>query len=161
MEKLDNRITTDKLIYDAPICNNCPARIYQKKDSVIKYGKGNLLPNVIFVLPVKATYNNHVENYLNEVVKDLVDINYEYITYHPKCNANSPVEEYGGYCKQYLLYEIKRLKPKKIIFFGVDIPEEVIKLSNTIQVYKLNDLLSIYYGKEKLDKFKNDLKQIL
>lgn len=161
MAKMDNRIETNKLIHDAPICKHCPARIYQKDNDKIKYGKGSLFPNVIFVLPSEAINNRHVENYLIEVTKEFVDINFEYVTYHPKCTASSPVEGYGAYCKQYLIYEIKKFNPKKIIFFGVDIPEEIIKLSNTIKIYKLHNLLSIYYGRVRLNDFINVLKDIL
>lgn len=161
--KIDNRINTNKKITEAPICNNCPARIYQPNDAILKYGKGNLLPNYVFVLPPDAITNKWYEKYFKMITDDLIDINVEYITYHPKCIASSPVEEYGAFCTQYLMHEIRKLKPKKVIFFGVSIPTDVLSLSYTygIEIYRLNNLLSIYYGEEKVSEFINKLKQIL
>ena len=157
----NSRINSHIDIKKAPICNNCPAKIYQKENDCVKYGKGNLFPNYIFVLPSEAISNKFTEKYLKYVIEDLVDINVEYITYHPKCIASSPVEGYADYCKQYLFYEIRRLKPKKIIFFGVNIPEELYNKQQPFEIYKLNNLLSIYYGKTKINEFKEKLKQIL
>ena len=162
MGKTD-RITTNKLIKSAILCKDCPAKIYQKENAKIKYGKGNLSADYIFVLPINASYIEECEKYLKEVTKDKLDIDLEYITYHPKCAANSPVEGgYDKYCVHYLVHEIRKINPKAVIFCGVDIPNEIYTLSyNKFKVYKINNLLSIYYDPDKKEEFIEKLKQIL
>ena len=161
-KKQDNRIETKLLIQKAPLCKICPARIYQNENTKLKYGEGNILPTYVFVLPVEAINNKYYEKYLKMVTENLIDINTEYVTYHPKCTAGSPVEGYAKYCRHYLLHELMQLKPKKVFFFGVDIPDEIEQLNNIqFQVYKMHNLLSIYYGKEKLNSFINKLKELL
>ena len=55
-----------------------------------------------------------------------------------------------------------KLKPKKVFFFGVDIPDEIEQFNDIrFQTYKMNNLLSIYYGKEKLTNFIIKMKQLL
>ena len=116
MGKTD-RITTNKLIKSAILCKDCPAKIYQKENAKIKYGKGNLSADYIFVLPINASYIEECEKYLKEVTKDKLDIDLEYITYHPKCAANSPVEGgYDKYCVHYLLHEIRKINPKAVAY---------------------------------------------
>ena len=156
----DHRIKSNKLIKEAPLCNNCPARIYNNDNNAIMFGKGNLAPNVIFVLPENAISSKLYQEYLNIVLKGIIDINYEYITYHPKCKVNSPVEGYANYCRHYLLHEIRQCKPKIIVFFGVDIPEELYNILS-IKLFKFKDILSIHYNNSLLEDFRNKLKLAL
>ena len=161
-KKKDNRIETNLLIENAPLCRVCPAKIYQKEDAKLKYGKGNILPTYVFVLPVEAINNGHCEEYLRMITDNLVDLTTEYITYHPKCTVSSPVEGYAHYCRHYLLHELMRIKPKKVFFFGVDIPDEIEQFNGIrFQTYKMNNLLSIYYGRERLTDFITKMKQLL
>lgn len=160
--KKDNRIKTNILINEAPLCKVCPAKIYQKDDDHLKYGKGNIFPTYVFVLPPEAIKNGHCEEYLRMITNNIIDLNTEYITYHPKCTVGSPVEGYANYCRHYLLHELMKLKPKKVFFFGVDIPDEIQQFDGiNFKVYKMNNLLSIYYGKEKLTDFIIKMKQLL
>ena len=53
-KKKDNRIETNLLIKNAPLCRVCPAKIYQKDGDHLKYGKGNIYPTYVFVLPPEA-----------------------------------------------------------------------------------------------------------
>lgn len=153
-----DRIKSNMLIKDAPLCNNCPARIYQKAEAFMLYGKGNLLADVVFVLPIEAYKVKQIDRYMEIVCEGIIDFDTEYITYHPKCSASSPVEGYSGYCLHYLLYELNRIKPKKIIFCGVPIPEQ---LEGNDRVFKINSPLSIYFGSDKLDTIREQLKKIL
>ena len=161
-KKQDNRIETNVLINKAPLCRICPAKIYQKEDAKLKYGKGNILPTYVFVLPPEAINNSHCEEYLRMITENIVDLNTEYITYHPKCAVSSPVEGYGNFCRHYLLHELMKVKPKKVFFFGIDIPDEILQFAGIkFDVYKMNNLLSIYYGKERLTDFITKMKQLL
>lgn len=159
---MENRITTNLKISQAPLCRNCPARIYQKEDNKLKYGQGVLMPDVMFVFPTSILWSKDIHTYLAVICNGIIDLNSQYITCHPKCIAGSPVEEYSAFCEHYLLHEITKVQPNKIIFFGVDIPERVLNsFSNIIKMYKLNDLYSIRHGSKTIDYFKKELKKIL
>jgi hypothetical protein len=160
---MDNkRITTSLKIKDAPFCRNCPARLYTKENDVIKYGKGMYFAEVMFVLPTNAIWSKDIENYLNLICEEIIDINSQYITYHPKCPAGSPVNDYDDYCKPYLLYEIQKIQPKIVIFFGVDIPSDIYNTPNIpFKLYKFNDLYSIKYGSKTIQYFRELLKRSL
>lgn len=158
MEEMD-RIETNKQIKDFVICQNCPAKIFQKDNDKIKYGHGNILADYIFVLPIEAYKNKYAKIYLDSICWNIISFDNIYITYHPKCKANSPVEGYGDFCKYHLFNEITKIKPKKIIFFGVNIPEELN--TTQIQKFKLNNVLSIYFDNNKLFEIRNKLIEIL
>lgn len=158
MEEMD-RIETNKNINDFIVCQNCPAKIFQKDTDKIKYGQGNLLADYIFILPIEAYKNKHANFYLETICWNLISFDNIYITYHPKCKASSPVEGYADTCKYHLFNEITKIKPKKLIFFGVDIPEEINAIQ--IQKFKLNNVLSIYYDYNKLFEIRNKLIEIL
>ena len=156
--KKELRFDTKQYFNDCSYCKNCPAKIYQKENGTILYGKGNLFADIMFVLPIECYGNEDVIAHLNTICWNIVNKDSEYITYHPKCKANSPVEGYEDICKYHLFHEISKIEPKKIVFFGVDIPDELKCFSN---IYKLNNLLSIYYDFNKILKFRNELKEII
>lgn len=159
---MENRITTNLFIKNAPLCRNCPARIYQKDDSKLKYGQGMLMPDIMFIFPTSILWSEDINNYLEMICKDIIDLNAQYITCHPKCTAGSPVEEYASYCEFYLIHEITKVNPNKIIFFGVDVPEKVItNLAHIYRIYKFNDLYTIKHGSRTVQYFRDQLKQIL
>ena len=159
---MENRIVTNLNISSAPLCKNCPARMYQKEYAKIKYGQGILMPDVMFIFPTSIFWSDDIKNFLDIICKDIINLDNQYITCHPKCTAGSPVEEYSAFCEHYLLHEITKVQPNKIIFFGVDIPERVMNtFSNIIKMYKLNDLYCIKYGSRTIDYFKKELKKIL
>ena len=53
-----------------------------------------------------------------------------------------------------LLNILVKINPKAVIFCGVDIPNEIYTLSyNKFKIYKINNLLSIYYDPDKREEF--------
>ena len=159
--KRNNRIKTNLHIYNAPICKSCPARIYQKETDVITYGQGSIYPDIMIVLPKSALWNDKIHRYLDMVCENLINLDEQYITYHPKCNAGDLIEDYDEKCNLYLLHEINKRNPKKIIFFGANIPKQLFNFHNNIKIYKFKDLFSIHFGKDTVSQFKEQLKKIL
>lgn len=154
----NKRIKCSLNLTDISICNNCEAKIYQDEDKHLEYGFGSLLPKVMIVLPPRAYNNSIYENYLNEIFKNILDLDLEYITYHPKCKCEIDFKEYSDKCSEILLYEINKLQPNIIIFFGVKIPEQ---LYNTdFRFYYFKDIYSIKFD-DKLDYFRKHLRKIL
>lgn len=158
---MDNRIITKLLIKEAPICKECPAKLYQKEDSVIKYGKGMYIPNIMFIFPPYIFHNKEINEYLKLICEDIINLDEQYITSHPKCISGLAQEVSINYCRHYLLHEITKINPNKIIFFGVDIPEELYKVIPCIKLYKFNSLYTIKYGSKTIQYFKEQLKQII
>ena len=118
--------------------------------------------NLTFHFPTKEHLLAVLVEMLCEFQWDIIDLNAQYITCHPKCTAGSPVEEYASYCESYLIHEIIKINPNKIIFFGVDIPEKVIRdLAHIYKIYKFNDLYTIKHGSRTVQQFRNKLKYIL
>ena len=154
LERLKSNIN----LHNAPLCKNCPARLYQPEYLNILYGKGNMFPKVIFVLPKQAIMSSIYEELLEEVCKDIINIDEQYITYHEKCLSD---KDCADYCVHYLFHEIRIRNPKKIILFGVNIPEILIKYSFKYQIYKFYDLYSIIHDSKNKDIIRNKLKQIL
>lgn len=152
------RLKTSLKFKDAPLCTKCPARLYQKTDDVVRYGKGNMIPEYMFVLPKHAIICDAYEELLNEVCKDIVNVEEQYITYHEKCTSNADAKKH---CIQYLFHEIRKINPKKIIFFGIDIPEQLCTDKHNAFVFKLYDLYSIIHDKKNKDIIRNKLKEIL
>ena len=160
--KRNNRIKTTLYISDAPICKKCPARIYQKDTDVVTYGQGSIYPDIMIVLPKSALWNDKIHTYLKMVCEDLINLDEQYITYHPKCNADNLVQDYDKKCELYLLHEISKKQPKKIIFFGASIPEKLYSVDNIyFKIYKFKDLFSIHFGKDTITQFREQLKKIL
>lgn len=161
MEDNFKRIKTSLKIKTCIICNKCPLKLYAKDDSYVEYGKGFLLPKYIFVLPSEKD-NSKIEEYLHIICKDLINLDEQYITYNPKCYTNNnELKHHTEQCDKYLVYEINKLKPKKVIFFGVDIPKELYDNKYNIELYKFNNLLTIQYGSKTIQDFINSLKKVL
>lgn len=109
-------------------CENCPLRIYAKKDETITYGIGNIYSNVIIVLP---TYDVNADKDYNSILKLLLDTYKEhigrdlledaYITRIVKCHKNSPynlIDAAIPYCSYHISYEMLKINAKNIIFAG-------------------------------------------
>lgn len=158
MEKIKDRIVTNLQINKCIICKNCPLKLEAKEENKVEYGKGSLLPNVIFVIEPYCVQ----EEYLKIICEDIINLDEEYITYNPKCITNNQdLKHHTKQCNKYLIYEIFKLKPKKVIFFGIDIPYEIFTNDKGIEVYKLNNLFSVSYGSKTIEQFRKSLRQIL
>lgn len=154
----NNRLTSKSKIKDILICKKCPIRLYQKTEDNLKYGKGNMFPEYIFVLPNFALQNKTYENLLNDICKDILNIEEQYITYHPKCLCYNIILHN---CDDILLHEIRKLNPKKIIFFGVDIPKKLLENSNGILLYRFYNIWSAIKDSNNLNKLRENLKSTL
>lgn len=154
----NERLKTKLNLHKAPLCANCPARLYQSETSKLLYGKGNMSPEYMFVLPKIAIMNEIYEKLLAEVCEGIINLDEQYITYHEKCYS---VKESSEHCKQYLFHEIRQRVPTKIIFFGVDIPEELLESNWGAQIYKFYDLYSIIRLQSNKDIIRAHLKKTL
>ena len=153
-----DRITTKQLLKDVVVCKNCPIRLHQKEDAILKYGKGCLFPDIVFVLPPQI--NNSVEEeFLRLICKDIINLDEQYITYNPKCFAyDDKLYNNTTYCNHILMREIIKLNPKKVIFFTDDDTKLIV---DKIKVYKFMKLINIKYGNKTIEYFRDNLKQIL
>ena len=160
-KNIHERIDSNIRLIDSPLCNNCIAKLYYDENEHLKYGFGSLFPKIIIVLPPRA-YNNRIyDNYIKEIFKDIVDLKYEYITYHHKCKCDVNVNDYIDKCSQFLLHEINKLKPNIIIFFGVKIPQQLFDADINFKLYYFKDIYSITFNDNELNIFREQIKKIL
>lgn len=121
MDKLEYLSTN---LYINEVCVECPLKLYNKKDSKVTYGIGNIYANTILILP---PYNINSDNNPLTIINDLYTKNTSknileeyYITRFIKCYNNTNFNLYNTaahICHQFLLHEIIRIKPKRLIVF--------------------------------------------
>lgn len=118
-------------IQKAKCCQYCPLRLYAGKEDKIIFGVGNIITDIIMVLPsydtkAKIDYNTIlriVENaYKNIIGKELLEE--VYVTRTVKCFKRTDFnleKEAIKFCFSNLFYEINRITPKKIIIFDKEL----------------------------------------
>lgn len=118
-------------IQKAKCCQYCPLRLYTGKEDKIIFGVGNIITDIIMVLPsydtkAKIEYNTIlriVENaYKNIIGKELLEE--VYVTRTVKCFKRTDFnleKEAIKFCFSNLFYEINRITPKKIIIFDKEL----------------------------------------
>ena len=157
---LFNRIKTYLKLKDAPLCSKCPAKIYYCESKELEFGEGNFVADIMIVLPPKATIKTYYKDYIEKIFAGIKDLNLEYITFHPKCYCEINHKVYSKKCEQYLLYEIRKINSKIIIFFGADIPE-ILQNNSNIKTYYFNDIGTIFYNKNQINIYKEEILKIL
>lgn len=119
---MDNLEYLSTELYIDKVCINCPLKLYNKKDSKVIYGIGNIYANTILILPPYKL--NSKDNPLT-IISDLYTKNTSknileeyYITRSIKCYKSSDFNLYDSACKccsHFCIHEICRIKPKKVI----------------------------------------------
>ena len=118
-------MSTNLFISTCEICSKCPCRIYADKDDKIIFGVGNIYTDTIMILPsydVKAGIEYPTilkimqDTYKNITGKELLEDCY--VTRTIKCfnktDFNLEIIAIKS-CFINLLYEVHRIKPKKVI----------------------------------------------
>lgn len=176
-KKITEHLTSNLYINKVSICSGCPLRIYAKQDEKITFGIGNIFGNIIFVLP---TYNvdselkdnsplKLLQNQYKEITgKELLEENY--VTRFIKCDIKSTfdLENHAvKYCYTNLIYEISRIKPKKVVILTRDYEDIVdyVKIlfnnNSNIKFYQTYNIGVLYYNNEYKENFIEQLKEII
>lgn len=124
-------ISTNVFISSCTVCSKCPCHIYADKDDKIILGVGNIYTDTIMILPsydVKAgigypTILKIVQDaYKNITGKELLEDCY--VTRTIKCFNKTDFnleKDAIKSCFYNLLYEVSRIKPKKVIILDKQI----------------------------------------
>lgn len=154
-----NSILNIKTHYD---CTNCPLKLYANENDTVVFGVGNIMSNIMLVLPSYDTKANidyyTILNILQDVYKQLKGNNILedcYITRSIKCFNKTDFnleKDAIKSCMNYLIYECYRLKPNKIIIFDKNLYD--FGLYNNIRgVFNVKTVISpgvMYYDNQKL-----------
>lgn len=164
-----NHIISNITIKTAINCQNCPLKLYSSNNDKIIFGVGNIITDTILVLP-SYNVNSYIGN--NTILKIIQDIYKKikgkdifedyYITRSIKCfnTTDFLLEKYAvDCCFNYLLYEINRIKPNKIIildkyisnklsFYNFSFHTHIINIINPYVMYYDNDILKQNFMKE-------------
>lgn len=118
-------------IHKVKICSECPLRIYAKKDENIILGIGNIITDIMIVLPsydVKAQIGyNTLLKIVQDAYKDICGkelLEECYITRSIKCLNKTDFnleKDAIKSCITNLFYEVSRITPKKVIIFDKQI----------------------------------------
>lgn len=157
-------------------CKDCPCRIYAKEDEKIMLGVGNICTDIIFVLPTydinaKIGYKTLL-TLLQNVYKDITTLELLENTYVTRVIKCYKVTDFNLHdkaltcCINHLVYELCKLKPKKVVFIGDQFYHLADYLSNITKIdinnfYKTYNIGVLYYDNEYKDKFIEQLKEIL
>lgn len=153
-----NHLISKIEINKANCCKNCSLRLYAKNDDKITFGIGNIYTNTILILPSYDVNLGEESNSMLSIIKD----NYTkitgrnifedcYVTRYIKCfnktdfNLNDDAIKY---CVHHLIYEINRIRPRKIITFG-DKYEEYIQ-NDYIPIFNVINPAVMFYDNENL-----------
>lgn len=150
-------------------CSKCPLKLYIKDDTCIQFGLGNINADIVFLTNMydinkcdvwldkfvdiwkKLTCNNLLDDvYISRLVK----------CYHHDYKSNDTVYQN---CFMHSMYEIIKIKPRKIIAFSID-DKYLIVLKGmlpNVELYKTYDVHAAYYNKTNLDKFKETFRTAL
>lgn len=127
IESIIEHYTTKLYINRVHICDNCPLKLYAKKDDKIILGTGNIITDTIIVLPsydIKAGIEYPtILKIVQDIYKDIkgTELFEEcYVTRSIKCLNKTDFNlerEAVKSCVSNLFYETSRIKPKKVIIF--------------------------------------------
>lgn len=163
--------TTRKIVTDR-FCANCPLKLYAKEDDKVILGIGNICGDILFILPsydisTRVNYDNMFDitnqAYCNVTGRDIIE-DY-YVTRYVKCHNKTSFKLDDicvNHCFHNLLYEINRIKPKKIASFDRNLSNVLNGISANIRIYNITSPGVMYYSNQYLkDKFMNELMQLL
>lgn len=174
IESIIEHYTTKLYINKVYICDNCPLKLYAKKDDKIILGTGNITTNTIIVLPsydIKAgiEYPTMLK-IVQDTYKDIKGIELLeecYVTRSIKCLNKTDFnleKEAIKNCICNLYYELIRIKPTKLIIFDKQLYDFGLYNYNRGK-YNVKTVISpavIYYDNQNLkDVFVRQFKEAI
>lgn len=122
----------DVLISKCRNCTNCPYRLYQKPNTIIKKGQGNYFGKAIFIVDDEESVKILKEVYEHLTSRDIFE-DY-YITTLYKCNYNKDIkrsEIIGMNCIKNVIEEINNLQINIVYAIGTNVISIVSKYLNS------------------------------
>lgn len=154
--------STKLYVCKADICSNCPLKLYAEKDDKIIFGTGNIMTDIIMILPsydVKAGIGYPTMlKILQDAYRDIkgMELLEEcYVTRGIKCLNKTDFnleKDAIKSCITNLSYEICRIRPRKIIIFDKFL-YDFISAYYTIIFPKIYQVVSpgvMYYDNQNL-----------
>lgn len=153
-------------------CAECPLRIFSDDNNIVVFGVGNLFADTILVLPpydVKAKID--YITMLSIIEKAYYDIEHKdiyeecYITRTVKCYDKSNynlMQDAMIHCKEFLYYEIIKLKPRRIIIFDSKFDTTELEMNTLARIVRVISPGVMYYDNDKLKQtFMKQFKEVL
>lgn len=167
-EDYHGHLRTNLLIDKLRVCDNCPLKLYNKKDNTVIYGIGNIQANIIIIVKSYNVYKSkELLIKLNNIWKEITGNNIledVYITRLIKCYNNTDLnldKDAINYCKGFVCHEICRILPTKVIVFG-NYSDYIDVLPRGIKLYETYDIGILYYDNVTvINKFKEQLRCIV
>lgn len=109
----------DVLISECSNCINCPYRLYQKKDTIVKKGQGNYFGKAIFIVSDEEDVKILKEIYKRLTTRDIFE-DY-YITTLYKCKYNKNIKRptiVARLCINNVIDEINKINIKNVYVIG-------------------------------------------
>lgn len=167
-------IVSNKKIKTAKCCQHCPLKLYSSDDDNIIFGAGNIITDIIMILPsydVKAgigyiTMLNIVQDAYKDITgKELLEN--VYVTRAVKCLNKTDFnleKEAIKSCFSNLFYEIGRIAPPKLIIFDRKCYDILFNYNNN-GLIKIISVISpgvMYYDNQTLkDAFIKQFKEAI
>lgn len=137
----------DVLISKCRNCINCPYRLYQKQNDIVKQGQGNYFGKAIFIVDDDESVKILKEVYEHLTSRDIFE-DY-YITTLYKCKYNKDIkrpEIVGMSCIKNIREEINKLYIDDVYAIGTKVTSIISKyLSNNNHILDINFNYKIYY----------------
>lgn len=117
---------TELYIQFIRLCAQCPLKLYAKDKAKIVLGVGNIMSDIMLVLPPYNINSDDKYNLLNiiqniyKTIKGRELLEDCYITRSIKCDNRTDIDfkNYAiKFCIKNLFYEVHAIKPKKVIIF--------------------------------------------
>lgn len=137
----------DVLISKCRNCTNCPYRLYQKPNDIIKKGQGNYFGKAIFIVNDDESVKILKEIYEYLTGRDIFE-DY-YITTLYKCKYNSDIRRpivVGANCIKNVREEINEIQSNIVYAIGTDVTSIVSNyLNTTSHVLDINFKYKTFY----------------
>lgn len=167
-EDCHGHLCTSLLIDKLSACDNCPLKLYNKKDNTVIYGIGNIQANIIIVVKSYNVYKSkELLDKLNNIWKEITGNNIledVYITRLIKCYNNAELnldKDAINHCKGFVFHEICRISPTKVIVFG-NYSDLIDIIPRGFNLYETYDIGILYYDNiTVINKFKEQLRSII
>ena len=167
-------MSTNLFISICEVCSKCPCRIYADEDDKIILGVGNIYADTVVILPsydVKAGIGYPtILKIMQDAYKDIVGkelLENCYVTRTIKCFNKTDFnleKDAVKSCFTNLIYEVSRIKPKKVIILDKQIYDFGLYSCNRGK-FAVKTVISpgvMYYDNQKLkDTFIEQLKEAL
>lgn len=153
-------------------CSECPLHVYSNDNDVVIFGVGNIFADTILVLPsydTKAKVN--YTTILSIVEKAYYQIEHKdiyeecYVTRTIKCYDKSNynlMQDAIKHCKEFLYYEVIKLKPRRIIIFDSKFDTTELEMNTFARIAHVINPGVMYYDNNKLKQtFMKQFKEAL